>query len=117
MVTLYTIFFRGIQQHSCSHNIGLHKNARVFNGTVYMALCREIHYNIKFFFLKQIHNKRFIRNITFDKFVIRFIFHWFQSFQIAGVGEQIQVYNLIIRVFIHHVMYKVSSDKTGTACY
>ena len=73
--------------------------------------------NVKFLFFKQIHDESFVCDITFYKFVVRFVLNRFQSLQVSRIGQQVQVYDLIIRVFVYHVMYEVSADKYGSACY
>ena len=117
MISLYAEFSGSIQQYTGSHYVGLNKDARILDGTVYMALCCEIDNNVKFLFFKQIHDESFVCDITFYKFVVRFVLNRFQSLQVSRIGQQVQVYDLIIRVFVYHVMYEVSADKSSSACY
>ena len=43
--------------------------------------------------------------------------NFYMGLQVSCIGQQVQVYDLIIRVFVYHVMYEVSADKSGSACY
>ena len=116
MISLYAEFSGSIQQYTGSHYVGLNKDARILNGTVYMALCCEVDNNVKFLFFKQIHDESFVCDITFYKFVVRFVLNRFQSLQISCVGQQVQVYDLIIRVFVYHVMDEVASNEACASC-
>ena len=117
MITFYSVFFGRIQKYLGSEHIGLYKDSRVCDGTIHVAFRCKVHNYIRAFFFKQIHNKFTICDITTDKFIIWLIFNRFQCFEVSGISQKIEINDLVVRIFIHHVMYKVTSDKSGTAGY
>ena len=117
MITLDSVSTAGIQKCRCSHYIGADICLRIRDGTVYVALCCKIDNHIRLFFFKQLEYKITVCNIAMYKFIIRFVLYRFQSLQVSCIGQKIQVDDLILRVFIYHMMYKVSADESCSACH
>ena len=65
MISLYAEFSGSIQQYTGSHYVGLNKDARILDGTVYMALCCEIDNNVNFSFSNRSMMKASSVDITF----------------------------------------------------
>ena len=82
-----------------------------------MALRCKIHNHIRLLIFEKFEDELSVRNIPLDKFIIRFILHRFKRLQVPCIGEQIQIDNLILRIFIYHMMYKIPADETGASCY
>ena len=117
MISLNAIGSACIQQRCCSHNIRSYKRLWICNRTVYMTLCCKVHNHIRFFCFKQPKDKLPICNITLHKLIIRLIFYWLQVFKIACISQEIQIQNLVFRILIHHMLYKIASNKSSTTSY
>ena len=78
MITLNSIGAAGIQQGGRSHDIGTDKCLRVRDGTVYMALCCKVYYDVRLFFLEEFKHKVAVCDIAVYKLVIRLILYRFQ---------------------------------------
>ena len=65
MISLYAEFSGSIQQYTGSHYVGLNKDARILNGTVYMVSAAKLTTTSNFSFFKQIHDESFVCDITF----------------------------------------------------
>ena len=53
MITCDAVFAAGIHQNSGTFDVGIQENLRVFDGAVYVALCCEVHYDVRMLFLKE----------------------------------------------------------------
>ena len=115
MITFYAVSSGSVQKHLSAHHIGLYKNAGVRNRPVHMGLGGEVHHNIKLLLLKQIHDKGTVRDISFHKVIIWPVCHGRKRFQIARIGQKVQIHNLILRILIHHMVNKIAADKTGAS--
>ena len=107
----------GIQERGGSHHIGPHKGLRIGDGAVHMALRRKVHDNIRLLFLKQIKDKLPVCDVAPDKLIIRLSLQRRHRLQVARVGQKIQIDELILRIFIHHIVHEVAADKSGAAGY
>ena len=70
---------------------------------------------VKTFFFKKLIDKRCIHDVTFHKVIIGFLVHIRQILQIAGIGQFVQIINLIIRIFVHKKADDMRADETGAA--
>ena len=78
MITFNSIGAAGIQQGGRSHDIGTDKCLRIRDGTVYMALCCKVYYDVRLFFLEEFKHEVAVCDIAVYKFVIWFVFNRFQ---------------------------------------
>jgi hypothetical protein len=117
MVSLYTVGAGCVQQHSGTQYVGAYKDTGIGDGTVYVRLGSKVYYHVKLLLCKQIHDELTVCDIALYKLVVGLVLHGLQSLQIASIGQQIQVHDLILGILVYHVMYKVAADKTGATGY
>ena len=117
MISLYTIYAARIKKHARSDNISLKENTRVCYRTVNMALCCKINNNIRLLILKKLIYKFSVCYITFNKFESLFVHYRLKRLKITGISKLVQTYNLIVRIFVNHIMNKITSDKSGSSGY
>ena len=115
MITLHAVLSAGIHHYLGSDNIGLQENARVLDGTVYVAFCRKIHYDIRFFFLKQGKYRFSVTDIHLFKAEVRIFQCFLQGLQIPRIGQLIDTYNPVFRMLFKLQIYKIGSNKSGSA--
>ena len=63
----------------------------------------------------QVSDKSLIADIALDEDMAGIVLDIFQVFQVAGIGQLIQVDQADILVFFQHIVDKVGANKTGTA--
>ena len=114
MITLNTVLAASIHQHRSADNIGLKEDARIFNRTVNMRLCRKVDHDVRMFFFKQFIHSFTVTNISLHKAEVRIIHNRCQCGQISCIGQLVQTDNPIIRILLQHVEHKVTTNKTST---
>ena len=115
MIALDTSSSRSIHKSLCAHNIGSKKYFRIFYRTVNMTFRGKIYHYVKSFFFKQLVYKLAVCYISPDKFEM-FARHCFvKRLKISCIGEQIEAYDVIIRMLVKHVIDKITSDKASSA--
>jgi hypothetical protein len=56
-----------------------------------------------------------VADVTLDKSIMGIFFNTFQIIEIAGIGQDIKIDDLTIRMGIHHVSDKIAPDEACTA--
>ncbi|MNI88592.1 hypothetical protein D3C73_1459070 [compost metagenome] len=56
-----------------------------------------------------------IGDVGFDKCIIGIAFNRFQIFQIPRIRQRIHIDDLVLRMLLQHVYYKIAADKAGSA--
>ena len=115
MITLNAILTASIHQHTGTDDIGLEEDARIFNRTVNMRLCRKVDHYVRMFFFKQFIHSFAVTNISLHEAEVRIIHNRRQCGQIACIGQLVQADDPIVRILLQHVEHKVTTNKTSTA--
>ena len=115
MITRRGKITAGIEQRSRSHDIGADELLRMFNGTVHMRLRRKVDDDIGLYLLEKAVDKLAVRDVAADKAVVRRIFDRLAVFKVAGIGQLIEVDDLILRIGVDQVLDHDTADKAGTA--
>ena len=53
MVTLDAVLATGVHHHCGALDVGIQEDLRVLDGAVYVALCREVHHDVRVLLLKE----------------------------------------------------------------
>ena len=107
-----------VQHDSRSKYVGLNKNFRIFNASVHMALCREMHYPIDIILRKNFGDGLLITYVRLHKCIVFPSLYFFQIFQISCIGQTVHIDNTnFIAIFPKHVMNIIGTDKTGSSRY
>lgn len=80
-----------------------------------MGFRRKVHHNIRMLLFKEAIYGIPIADIHLHKAEIRLIHHRCQGRQISRVGQLVQTDDTIIRILLHHVKYKIRTNKSGAA--
>ena len=73
MVTLDPVGAACVKQRCGSHYVCADKALRIYNGTVNMALCREVYNDIRFLFLEEVEYEFAVCDITLYELVVRLV--------------------------------------------
>ena len=107
-----------VQHHSRTQYIGLHKDLRVTDASVHMALRRKMHHPVNLIFLKNAGNRFLVADVRLYKGIIGPVLDIFQILQISRIGQQIHIDDTyLIAVFTKHVMNIIGTDKAGASCH
>ena len=104
-----------LQQVDGAHHVALHKDLGVLDGAVHMALGGKVDDVVKIVLCKQALHQLLVADIALHEHMAGVALHVLQVFQIARVGQLIQIDQQDLRVFFEHIVHKVGTDKTGTA--
>ena len=108
-------FLGALQQVDRAHHVALHKNFGVLDGAVHMALGGKVDDVIEIVLCEQALDQLLVADIALHEHMAGVALHILQVFQIARVGQLIQIDQQDLRVFFEHIVHKVGTDKTGTA--
>ena len=56
-----------------------------------------------------------IANVRFDESIVRPVFDVFQIGQVSGVGQLVQIDNMVVRILVDEKAYHVAADETGSS--
>ena len=115
METLDAVLAAAFHQHLRAHHVGAHEDAGVGDGAVHMAFSGKVDHDIGVLFLKETVHRLRIGDVRAHKTEARVVHDGREGFQIARVGQLIQIDQQDLRVFLEHIVHKVGTDKTGTA--
>ena len=104
-----------LQQVDGAHHVALHKDLGVLDGAVHMALGSKVDDVVEIVLCKQALHQLLVADIALHEHMAGVALHVLQVFQIARVGQLIQIDQQDLRVFFEHIVHKVGTDKTGTA--
>ena len=117
MVSPDSIFSAGIHQYARSNDIRFKKDGRVLNAPVHVGLRSEVYYYVWLFFLKKAVYAFPVADIQLNKPKIRIIHNCFKGGKIPRIGQFVDTYDPVCRMFLQHVEYKVGTYKPGAASY
>jgi hypothetical protein len=108
------MFFCPFEQYLSAFNISLDERRCVKNAAVNVALGSKVDNDIESL-AQQLVYQYSIRYIAFDEAIAGLVLYVPQVFQVAGIGEFVQIGYLPIRVFFENVTDEVAADKAGAA--
>src|SRR5574343_1174889 len=103
-----------LEQGIRPNNVGFNEVARTVNGSMYMALSCKVDDSAWPVFGQQARYQFAITNVTLNKDVTRIALQARQGFQVAGIGQLVQVDNGLARAR-QPIQNKVTANKAGSA--
>ena len=101
-----------LQQSQSAQHIRVSKEERIADGAIYVALGSQVDDPGYPALTKESAQEIQIANIPAYKAVIGFIFDIAQVTEIAGVGEFVEIDDMVDRVFFYKKSYHMGTDKT-----
>ena len=105
----------GFQQIEGAFDVGVHKGARPCDRAIHVALGRKMHHDFGLVAGKHGPQRGEIAQVGPFKGVVGQAGHWVQAAQIGGVGQRVQVDELVLGVARHQEIEEVRADEAGAA--
>ena len=102
------------EENLSADDVGFKERRGIKYAAVNMRLSGKVYHCIKFP-TEQLINQLPVGNIAFDESVIGVLLDILKVFQVAGVGEFIQVGYLPVRVLLYYMANEVAANKTRAA--
>ena len=109
------IEFRGLEQRERAHHVGLCENEGVLDATVHMALSCQVDDAIDLFLLHQAVEGVEIADVHLHELIVGLLLDVLQVGQIAGVGEFVEVDDVVVGILVHEMAHHVAPDKACAA--
>ena len=115
MVPLYAVLAAGVHERRRTYDVGLQKDAGIFDTAVDVALRREIDHDIRLFLGEQPIHALAVADIQPHKAEIRIVHNAFESGKIACVSEFVNADYAVTRMSLHHMEDEVAADESRAA--
>ena len=100
-----------------SHHIGAGEGERVLDGTVHMRLSRQVDDSVHLLLLHELVEGLEVADVHSDEPVIRLVLNVLEVLEVAGIGQLVEVYDPVVRVFVDEKSHYMTADEAGTTCY
>ena len=114
LVQLQPIGAGGFQQGIGANDIGLDKGGRAVDGAVHVRLGRQVHDRVRLELGQGATDHRAVADIGLQELVVRVVRDAGQRFEVAGVGQLVEVEHLVLGV-IEQVANQRRTNKTRAA--
>lgn len=119
----YIIWFRlffpiklcSLQQTQCAHHVGTCKGERIFDRAVYMALGSQMYDAVNMVFLHELLYSVEVTDVGLHERVVRLILNVLEVSQIAGISQLVEVYDVILWIFVYEQSYYMTANESGSA--
>ena len=107
---------RGLQQVVSAEDVSLDKITWAVDGTVNVALCREVHHCIRAVLCENLSQDKWVAKVGLDKIMALVTDVAFQRRKISSVGELVEIDN-VMRRLVDDLADEIGTDKARTTCY
>ena len=111
------IFLRRLQQGQRAYHVGMGEREGVLYRAVDVALRRQVDDAVHVILRHQRLHRPVIADVGLHEGVVLLVLHVLQVRQVAGVGQLIQVDDVVLGVLVHEKAYHVASDEARAARY
>lgn len=117
VIALDAVLAAGVHHGLGADYVGVQEHAGVLNGAVNVALCREVYHDVGVFLLEYLENRVAVGNIHLAEAEVRVVHYGCEGLHVACVCEAVKADYPVLRVSLEHIVYEISADKAGAACY
>ena len=96
----FPILFGRLEQAERSHDVGTCESERVFDAPVHVAFGGQMDDAVHMVLPDEFAHLVEIANVRFDESIVRPVFDVFQIGQVSGVGQLVQVDNMVVRILV-----------------
>ena len=111
----FPIELGSLQQRERTHHVGACKGEGIFDGTVHVTLGGQMDDAVDLLVLHQLIEGVEVTDVHPDELVIRFVLNVLQIGQIAGIGELVEIDDIILGILVHKEANNMASDESGAA--
>lgn len=108
-------FSGGVQQVHRTDHVGHHKSAGIADRTVDMRFRSQMDHPVGPVFFEDLQYMPGIGDVGFNEGVIRPVLDILQVLQVPGIGQRIQIDDLITGIFGNKLSHNMGTDKSGSA--
>ena len=105
----------GLQQTQRAHYIGAGKGEGIFYGAVYVAFGGQVNDTVDIVFLYEGAHAAVVADVGLHESVVRLVLNVHEVGEVAGIGECIQIDDVVLRVFGDKKTHNVRTDETCTS--
>lgn len=80
-----------------------------------MGLSREMYDSVNFLILHKLVEGLKVADIHLDELVVRSILDVLEIRKVASIGQLVEIYDLILRIFVDKESYNMAADETSAA--
>ena len=111
------IELRGLEEAEGSHDIGPGEGERILDRAVNMALRGEMDDAVNMLVLYEPVHFIEVADVGPDELVVRHVLDVLKGREIAGIGEFVDVDDVVVRIFVDEEPDYVGADEAGAAGY
>lgn len=108
-------FSGGVQQVHRTDHVGHHKSSGITDRTVDMRFRGQVDHPVGLVLFEDLQYMRGIGDVSFHKGVIRPVLDILQVLQVSGIGQGIQIDDLITGIFGNKLAHNMGTDEAGSA--
>ena len=90
----------GLQHAEGAHDVGLRESEGVLDAAVHMALGCEMNDAVDVFILHELQHALEVADVHADEHIVRTILNILQVGEVAGIGQLVEVNNLVLGVLM-----------------
>lgn len=116
VIALDAIFAAGVHERRRAEDVCLQEDARILNGTIDVALGREVDDDIGVLLFKETQYPLSVADIQLDEPEIGFLHDARKRRKIARISEFIEADDAVIGMRLQHIKDEVAADEPRAAC-
>ena len=105
----------GLKERKGTHDIGAGKGEGILDATVYMTLGSKVDDAIDLLILHELIEGFVVADIHLDELIVGASLDILQIGEVTGIGELIEIDNLIFGILVDEQTYNMTPYKSGTA--
>lgn len=109
----FPILLCGLQQSQSAHNIGARERERILDAPVHVAFSRQVDDAVYVVVADDAAHQLQVSDVALDERVVRTVLDVLEVGKVAGVSEEIEVIDVIIRMFGDEQTHHMAADKPG----
>ena len=100
-----------------THDVCAGECERILYGSVHMALCCQMDDSVDIVCGEDFRDMRMVADVSLHEDIVRTILNVLKVLKVACIGQRIEVYDPIIRIFRHEETNHMTAYETGSARY
>jgi hypothetical protein len=105
----------GVEQVGRAHHVGEHERERIGDGAVHVRLGRQVDHAVEAVFGKQPVHESGVHDVAFEKSIIGGLLNVSEVGEVTGVGQLVEVKNVVVGMPVYEQPYYVGTDEPGPA--
>ena len=112
----FPIELGSLQEGECAHDVCTSEGEGILDAAIDVALSGEVDDAVHLLVLHQLQECVEVADVHLHELIVRLILDVLEVGEVAGIGQLVEVDDLVLRVFVDEEAYYMAADKTGAAC-